>query len=384
MSRSPSLSPILPRKSADEEDFFFEEDDEQRLSDDEENDEPSPFDGSGGGDVFFDFATTPAPETLPRNVDEWATPLRIFPDDAFTPSPVIPDSAFFTPSPGAAGGADPGTPMVTPPPAESPERRRSSEMTPKEREMRRLQRQGEIEKERDREEAQRKFFTDREGGEIYRKNLPKEFGQRQPPSPREEGEDEENPSVTVIIPTMDTEYGGGDFVINIQTQGIDPRVTGSYFIEVIPSIFKEGKAIREVPEDMVRGVFMPMQSRGMYSNQFLVTVPRESVRIILRIRPSIDGWIVERPPYGVRPDQVLADPELRGAPRFDLFVRLGNAQGQIIRYYDINWVIKQAECKVCGEPTRRRCKGCKKVWYCGKECQINDWKSTHRKQCYSK
>lgn len=383
MSRSPSQSPIFSRRSEDEDFFFLEDDDEPRYTEDDEEG-PSPFDGSGGGNVFFDFATTPAPETFPRDVYEWATPMRIFPDDASTPSPVVPDSEFFTPSPRTTGGTVPGTPMMNPPLSKSPEQRRFSSLTPKELEMRRLEKQGEIEKERDREEAQRKFFTDKEGGEIFLRNLPEKFHQDLPPSPRKKEDPNEKPAVDVIIPPMDTEYGGGDFVINIQTRGIDPEVTGSYFIEITPSIFKEGKNIRNVPMGMVRGVIMRMQSKGLYSNQFLVTVPRESVKIILRITPGIDRWIIEKPLYGVRPDQVSADPELRGAPRFDLVVRLGNAYGRVLKRYDINWEIKQAECKVCGETTRRRCKGCKKVWYCGKKCQISDWKNMHKKECFFK
>lgn len=41
-------------------------------------------------------------------------------------------------------------------------------------------------------------------------------------------------------------------------------------------------------------------------------------------------------------------------------------------------------CAACGKAGSlvklRSCTGCKKVWYCGKECQVSDWRR-HKKDC---
>ena len=37
-------------------------------------------------------------------------------------------------------------------------------------------------------------------------------------------------------------------------------------------------------------------------------------------------------------------------------------------------------CKVCEAPSNQRCLRCKQAWYCGRDCQSQDWKS-HKKEC---
>lgn len=42
------------------------------------------------------------------------------------------------------------------------------------------------------------------------------------------------------------------------------------------------------------------------------------------------------------------------------------------------------QCAVCGRHTRRRCQGCKSVYYCSRKCQKVDWRDgAHRKHCSS-
>jgi len=38
-------------------------------------------------------------------------------------------------------------------------------------------------------------------------------------------------------------------------------------------------------------------------------------------------------------------------------------------------------CAICQQATSTRCSGCKRVYYCSREHQIEDWKSKHKKQC---
>ena len=40
------------------------------------------------------------------------------------------------------------------------------------------------------------------------------------------------------------------------------------------------------------------------------------------------------------------------------------------------------KCKGCGmdDPDNKRCTGCYLVWFCGKECQLEEW-PTHKKEC---
>jgi hypothetical protein len=40
------------------------------------------------------------------------------------------------------------------------------------------------------------------------------------------------------------------------------------------------------------------------------------------------------------------------------------------------------ECAVCKRPATSRCSKCKRVWYCGRECQVADWKS-HKPECHA-
>lgn len=37
-------------------------------------------------------------------------------------------------------------------------------------------------------------------------------------------------------------------------------------------------------------------------------------------------------------------------------------------------------CVVCGEMADKRCSVCQRVWYCGRKCQVKDWK-THKQRC---
>jgi len=38
-------------------------------------------------------------------------------------------------------------------------------------------------------------------------------------------------------------------------------------------------------------------------------------------------------------------------------------------------------CAVCGKDTSMKCSRCKLVFYCGKEHQIQDWRSCHKSNC---
>lgn len=38
-------------------------------------------------------------------------------------------------------------------------------------------------------------------------------------------------------------------------------------------------------------------------------------------------------------------------------------------------------CQVCGKTAKFRCTRCKRAWYCGRECQVRDWKAGHKAQC---
>ncbi len=41
-------------------------------------------------------------------------------------------------------------------------------------------------------------------------------------------------------------------------------------------------------------------------------------------------------------------------------------------------------CRVCGMEADLRCKNCKNAFYCGKECQLKDWKDGHNFDCHNK
>ncbi len=41
---------------------------------------------------------------------------------------------------------------------------------------------------------------------------------------------------------------------------------------------------------------------------------------------------------------------------------------------------KMMECAVCGKEGAKRCAGCGRVGYCGKECQSEGWKA-HKRDC---
>jgi hypothetical protein len=38
-------------------------------------------------------------------------------------------------------------------------------------------------------------------------------------------------------------------------------------------------------------------------------------------------------------------------------------------------------CSVCGAGKARRCNNCHSVAYCGKDCQVKDWKDGHKIMC---
>lgn len=38
-------------------------------------------------------------------------------------------------------------------------------------------------------------------------------------------------------------------------------------------------------------------------------------------------------------------------------------------------------CNKCGRPAKFRCSKCRAVWYCGRECQVKDWKGGHKASC---
>ena len=39
------------------------------------------------------------------------------------------------------------------------------------------------------------------------------------------------------------------------------------------------------------------------------------------------------------------------------------------------------ECCICGTKTNMKCKGCKKTYYCSRECQKIDWNNGHKHTC---
>lgn len=43
-------------------------------------------------------------------------------------------------------------------------------------------------------------------------------------------------------------------------------------------------------------------------------------------------------------------------------------------------VIEAPTCASCREDASQRCSRCQKVWYCGRECQVSDWKK-HKTSC---
>ena len=46
-------------------------------------------------------------------------------------------------------------------------------------------------------------------------------------------------------------------------------------------------------------------------------------------------------------------------------------------------MFKGVKCAMCGKPDAKRCLGCGKVGYCGKDCQTEDWKA-HKRDCRRK
>ncbi|KAH0576461.1 MYND finger domain-containing protein [Spironucleus salmonicida] len=70
-----------------------------------------------------------------------------------------------------------------------------------------------------------------------------------------------------------------------------------------------------------------------------------------------------------------------------IFYELTQVQTKRLSHFDINTstIVDQFD-KVyptcfCGQIARSRCSKCKKIWYCGRECQLKDWKSGHKKTC---
>ena len=47
---------------------------------------------------------------------------------------------------------------------------------------------------------------------------------------------------------------------------------------------------------------------------------------------------------------------------------------------DEKMIFGKISCEVCGKVDARRCVGCGAVGYCGKECQVQDWKK-HKRFC---
>eukprot|EP01048_Picozoa_sp_COSAG05_P009303 COSAG05_NODE_754_length_7519_cov_4.955256_9_plen_242_part_00 len=41
-------------------------------------------------------------------------------------------------------------------------------------------------------------------------------------------------------------------------------------------------------------------------------------------------------------------------------------------------------CALCGSPATTVCSGCRAVAYCGRECQVSDWKAQHKRSCSTK
>jgi hypothetical protein len=41
-------------------------------------------------------------------------------------------------------------------------------------------------------------------------------------------------------------------------------------------------------------------------------------------------------------------------------------------------------CARCGEPSTTVCSRCRSVAYCGRECQVADWKAAHKRSCTGK
>jgi hypothetical protein len=46
-----------------------------------------------------------------------------------------------------------------------------------------------------------------------------------------------------------------------------------------------------------------------------------------------------------------------------------------------NWTIGVNSCCFCGAGNAKKCGGCHSIAYCGKECQVKDWKRGHKIQC---
>ena len=52
--------------------------------------------------------------------------------------------------------------------------------------------------------------------------------------------------------------------------------------------------------------------------------------------------------------------------------------------YCVHDHLRSSRCACCLTKTAdlQRCKTCKDVWYCSKECQIRDWKAGHKTECH--
>ncbi len=46
-----------------------------------------------------------------------------------------------------------------------------------------------------------------------------------------------------------------------------------------------------------------------------------------------------------------------------------------------NWNMGVNSCCFCGAGNAKKCGGCLSVAYCGKECQVKDWKRGHKIRC---
>ena len=58
--------------------------------------------------------------------------------------------------------------------------------------------------------------------------------------------------------------------------------------------------------------------------------------------------------------------------------------GKISRTRFVDGEFLEHVCAVCGKECKNLCIGCKRVYYCGKECQVAAWKGGHKRVCCGK